>query len=52
MENQTQDTKVRSIRADEQTYDKFKALSSEFDNQGDCLSQLIAAYEVSKACAC
>ncbi len=47
MENQ--EVKVRSIRADEPTYEKFKALSTEFDNQGECLSQLILAYEVSKA---
>lgn len=44
-----QEIKVRSIRADESTYEKFKALSAEFENQGDCLTQLIVAYEISKA---
>ena len=41
--------KTRSIRADEETLDKFKALSEEFNNQGDCLASLIKAYEVNKA---
>lgn len=44
-----QEIKVRSIRADESTYEKFKTLSAEFDNQGDCLSQLISAYEINNA---
>lgn len=41
--------KTRSIRADEATLEKFKALSESFDNQGECLSQLITAYEISNA---
>ncbi len=49
MENQNQEIKVRSIRADETTLDKFKALSAEFESQGDCLSQLITAYEINNA---
>ena len=49
MENQNQEIKVRSIRADEATLDKFKALSAEFESQGDCLSQLITAYEINNA---
>ena len=47
--NQNQEIKVRSIRANEATLDKFKSLSSEFESQGDCLSQLITAYEISNA---
>lgn len=41
--------KTRSIRADEATLDKFKQLSESFENQGECLSQLITAYEISTA---
>lgn len=41
--------KTRSIRADEETLDKFKALSESFGNQGECLASLIKAYEVNKA---
>lgn len=44
-----EEMKTRSIRADEETLDKFKALSEEFTNQGDCLASLIKAYEVNKA---
>lgn len=44
-----EEMKTRSIRADEETLDKFKTLSEEFNNQGDCLASLIKAYEVSKA---
>lgn len=43
------DIKTRSIRADESTLEKFKALSEEFESQGDCLSQLITSYEINKA---
>lgn len=41
--------KTRSIRADEATLDKFKALSESFGNQSECLSTLIEAYEISSA---
>lgn len=44
-----EEMKTRSIRADEETLDKFKALSESFGNQGECLASLIKAYEVSKA---
>lgn len=44
-----EEMKTRSIRADEETLDKFKTLSEEFNNQGDCLASLIKAYEVNKA---
>ena len=44
-----EEMKTRSIRADEETLDKFKALSENFENQGECLSSLIKAYEVNKA---
>lgn len=45
----SQEMKTRSIRADETTLEKFKQLSEEFTNQGECLSQLISTYEISKA---
>lgn len=45
----SEEMKTRSIRADEETLDKFKTLSEEFNNQGDCLASLIKAYEVNKA---
>ena len=41
--------KTRSIRATEDVLNKFKAVSEHFDNQSDCLEQLITAYEVSNA---
>lgn len=41
--------KTRSIRADEDTLEKFKVLSEEFDNQGECLRGLINAYELNIA---
>lgn len=44
-----EEMKTRSIRADEETLDKFKALSENFGNQGECLASLIKAYEVNKA---
>ena len=44
-----EEMKTRSIRADEETLDKFRALSEEFNNQGECLSSLINAYEIAKA---
>jgi DNA anti-recombination protein RmuC len=42
--------KVRSFRADEETFEKFKALASEeFGNQGQCLASLISLYETEKS---
>jgi transcriptional regulator NrdR family protein len=42
--------KVRSFRADNETYDKFKQLAEgEFGNQGQCLSSLINLYETEKS---
>jgi chromosome segregation ATPase len=41
--------KVRSIRADSDTYEKFKKLSEEFDGQGRCLAELIHMYEINQA---
>lgn len=38
--------KVKSIRADDETYEKFKKLATnEFGNQGQCLTALINIYE-------
>lgn len=42
--------KVKSIRADDETYEKFKAIASqEFGNQGQCLSTLINLYETEQS---
>jgi chromosome segregation ATPase len=43
------DFKTRSIRADENTLERFKAISEEFDNQGVALETLINAYELQKS---
>ena len=43
------ETKARSIRASEETFEKFKALTEEFENQGDCLENLIRVYEINQA---
>lgn len=47
--NDTVQMKTRSIRASEEVLNKFKALSEEFENQSDCLEQLITAYEINTA---
>lgn len=41
--------KTRSIRASEEVLNKFKELSENFENQSDCLEQLITAYEINTA---
>ena len=42
--------KVKSIRADDEAYEKFKAISQEeFGNQGQCFSTLINLYETEKS---
>lgn len=41
--------KARSIRASEEVFNKFKEISEAFGSQGDCLEQLIAAYEINIA---
>jgi len=42
--------KVKSIRADEEAYEKFKAIAQdEFNNQGQCFSTLINLYETEKS---
>lgn len=41
--------KTRSIRASEEVLNKFKELSESFENQSDCLEQLITAYEINTA---
>jgi len=46
----SEESKVRSLRADDETYEKFKQLAdSEFGNQGQCLSTLINLYETEKS---
>ncbi len=50
MENPNIEYKVKSIRADDATYEKFKAIASEeFGNQGQCLSTLIGLYELEQS---
>lgn len=47
------DSKVtRSIRADAETIERFKALAEQFSNQGECLESLIRAYEMDNAKNC
>ncbi len=47
------DSKVtRSIRADAETIERFKALSEQFSNQGECLESLVRAYEMDNAKDC
>lgn len=43
MENEK---KVRSIRTDDMTFEKFKALCDDLGGQSECLSSLITAYEL------
>ena len=50
MENDQKELKVRSLRIDENTFDKFKSIATEeFGNQGQCLSALINLYETEKS---
>lgn len=50
MENDQKELKVRSLRIDETTFDKFKSIATEeFGNQGQCLSALINLYETEKS---
>lgn len=45
-----EESKLRSFRADDVTYEKFKSISSsEFESQGQCLSALINTYEIEKS---
>ncbi len=49
MEN-TAELKVKSFRADDETFEKFKGLAAEeFGNQGQCLAALINLYETEKS---
>lgn len=49
MEN-TSEMKVKSFRADDETFEKFKALATdEFGNQGQCLAALVNLYETEKS---
>ena len=46
----TSDLKVRSFRADDETFEKFKGLATEeFGNQGQCLAALINLYETERS---
>lgn len=46
MENEI---KTRSIRADNESFEKFKIISEEFPNQAQALASLISVYEVEKS---
>jgi len=46
MENEI---KTRSIRADSETFEKFKLISEEFPNQAQALASLISVYEIEKS---
>lgn len=46
MENEI---KTRSIRADNDSFEKFKAISEEFPSQAQALASLISVYEVEKS---
>ena len=49
MENSSE-LKVKSFRADDETFEKFKGLAAEeFGNQGQCLAALINLYEIEKS---
>lgn len=41
--------RVRSIRATDEIYERFKSLASEFSNQSEALSSMVAAWEVQQA---
>ena len=43
------DNKVCSIRADEGTINKFKEITEQFPNGGECLKALITAHEIAQA---
>lgn len=43
------ETKVTSIRADEETTSRFKELSEQYPNSAECLKALINSYEMSQA---
>lgn len=46
----TGELKVKSFRADDDTFEKFKAIANdEFGNQGQCLAALINLYETEKS---
>jgi predicted nucleic acid-binding Zn-ribbon protein len=43
------ESKAKSIRADEKTHERFKAIAEDFSNQGEALESLINTYELQKA---
>lgn len=48
-EKVTEQMQTRSIRATAEVLNKFKEISSAFENQNECLNQLISTYEISIA---
>lgn len=49
IENEKNEKKVRSIRADDTTFDKFKSLCDELGGHSECLNSLISTYELGRA---
>ena len=49
IENEKNEKKVRSIRADDITFDKFKSLCDELGGHSECLNSLISTYELGRA---
>ena len=41
--------KVRSLRLDDETYNKFRALTEELGNHQDCLKALVSSYELEQS---
>ena len=41
--------KPRSIRVDDQTFERFRELSASFENQGSALTALVSAWEIQQA---
>lgn len=45
----TKDFKTKSFRVDDDTFNKFKEICKDFENQGECFQQIISCYELSLA---
>ena len=45
----TTQQKPRSIRVDDQTFERFRELSASFENQGSALTALVSAWEIQQA---
>ena len=45
----TKDFKTKSFRVDDDTFNRFKSLCSEYDNQGECFKAIISYFELNSA---